>query len=195
MSNVWFTSDLHFGHHSVTRWRPFSSEEEHRQVLLDNIKSRVNKRDLLWILGDSVFTDECIKDLNSINCQKHLVMGNHCAQHMRSPQPLFNCFRRVYGLHSKYGVWLSHAPLHPGTLRGKLCLHGHTHGYIVGTNDVTKEEDWLGEDPRYINLCPEHHDYSPVDLNWLRGTIEERRRYIKDEKIIDMYDRAFSSGL
>jgi calcineurin-like phosphoesterase family protein len=165
---VWFISDLHWGHKGVMKYcKEFSSEEERRLTIKENIQKVVKKRDLLWILGDSVFTEDCLQDLKDINCQKHLVIGNHCAQHF-DRWKLYECFNQVYGLVKKYKCWLSHAPIHPEELFGSICVHGHSH-----RNQI--------KDPRYINMCLEYHNYAPRDLNWLREEVENRKVHIKDQ--------------
>lgn len=165
MSNVFFISDLHWGHRAITKYRTeFSSEEEHRLTIKENILSTVNKRALLWILGDSVMDKNCLQDIADIPCRKYLTIGNHCAEHFNQWE-LYKHFDKVFGITKKYGCWISHAPIHPDELRGKFCLHGHTHRHII-------------DDLRYINMCVENHDYKPRDLNWLRNEMERRNEKI-----------------
>ena len=175
MANVWFTSDLHLGHRNICKFRTyFSSPEEHHEVITDNLASSVKKNDLLWILGDSVFDTDYLGHLDRIRCQKHLVIGNHCAERY-DQKLLYAKFNKVYGLKKKYGAWLTHAPIHPEELRGNWCIHGHTHNHLI------KKVIHLGEqyvrydvDERYINVCPEHHDWKPVDLAWVKNEMEVR---------------------
>lgn len=168
MANCWFISDIHFGHKAITKYRTqFSSEEEHRLTIKENIQSVVKKRDLLWILGDSIMEESCLQDLKDINCHKNLVIGNHCAQHF-DQWKLYECFDKVFGLTKKYGAWLTHCPVHSDELRGAFCVHGHTHNHII-------------DDPRYINMCVEHHDFKPIDLRHLRMIIDERKTIIEED--------------
>lgn len=161
MANVWFTSDLHWGHENICKFRKqFVSEEEHRLFLKDNIMSCVKKRDTLWILGDSVFSERYLSDLDDIKCTKYLVIGNHCAQKY-DQRMLYAKFDKVFGITKKYNCWLSHAPIHPDELRGNFNIHGHTHNHLIN-------------DYRYINICPEHHNYKPKDLEWLRAEKDRR---------------------
>jgi len=168
LSNVWLCSDLHYGHKSILKYcDDFSSEEERSNVINQNIAGCVRKRDLLWILGDSVFTEERLSLLDDIKCQKFLVIGNHCAQNFDSWK-LYEKFARVFGVTKRYGCWIQHTPIHPQELFGKFCLHGHSHRHLMETEN--------GEiDPRYICMCVEYHNYMPRDLNWLRDTMEERK--------------------
>ena len=163
--NVWFTSDLHFGHNNICKYRTqFKTEEEHRTCLKDNICSVVRPKDILWILGDSVFTEETLDDLKSLPGVKKLIIGNHCAQHF-DQKLLYDCFKSVHGLFKKYRCWLSHAPVHPDELRGYFNIHGHSHNHII-------------DDLRYINICPEHHNFFPRDLSWIREEIKRREKLL-----------------
>ena len=187
MSNLWFIGDLHWGHKSVTKWRPFSTEEEHRNTLLTNLLSVVRKRDTLWILGDSVFSwapevKDTFMELRGTCDNIRLTIGNHCGEHM-SPtdrREFLGLFDDIYGLHKKYGCWLSHGPIHPAELRGKWCVHGHVHQNTVQVDiPVYSMDHWVQDntidDPRYFNMSVENHNYFPRDLKWLRGEMEERR--------------------
>lgn len=158
MANHWFTSDLHLGHKNIHNFRTmFSSAEEHHEVILDNILSKVTKRDKLTITGDVCFSEEWIKRLADTNLNIQIVLGNHDTDRhtdLRHWAKYFDlsCFHSLV----KYkNYWLSHAPLHPDELRGKFNLHGHTHYSTI-------------DDPRYLNLCLEQHDYYPIDLNQIR---------------------------
>ena len=186
MSNVWFIGDLHWGHKSVTKWRPFETEEEHRKVLLQNLLSVLRKRDTLWILGDSVFdwspeVRETFMILRAACDDIRLVIGNHCGQHMSSAgrREFLSSFNDVFGLHKKYGCWLTHGPVHPHELRRKWCVHGHVH---ESTIQVEVDRTTMGgifkqniDDPRYFNMSAENLGYFPRDLRWLREQMEERQ--------------------
>lgn len=167
MSNVWLTSDLHWGHKNICKYRSeFDTEAEHRRVTKGNILGCLGKRDLLWILGDSVFTADAIKDLMDLkeSCGTiKLVLGNHCGQHMTREEyrSFLSLFDAVYGIHKKYDSWLTHAPVHEDELRGSFCVHGHVHTKTV-------------DDYRYVNMCLEEHNYMPRDLRWLRKEFEKR---------------------
>jgi calcineurin-like phosphoesterase family protein len=56
--SVYFSSDFHFGHKVIVpKYRDFKSQEEHDTILLDNI-SKLNKRDILYVLGDFLFDSD-----------------------------------------------------------------------------------------------------------------------------------------
>jgi calcineurin-like phosphoesterase family protein len=47
------------------------------------------------------------------------------------------------------GFWLTHAPIHPDELRGKMNVHGHVHTKTLADN-------------RYFNVSCENVGYKPV---------------------------------
>lgn len=61
MPNVFFTSDLHFGHKNIIRFdnRPFFSVEEMDKTLIENWNRKVSADDTVYVLGDiSWYNDE-----------------------------------------------------------------------------------------------------------------------------------------
>lgn len=167
MANVWFTSDLHLGHKNIANFRTqFESELHHREVIKESYHKVVTKRDKVFFLGDVAFTQETLEDVGSWVAEKKvLIVGNHCTDQI-SMKEVVKHFDEVYSLKKYKEFWLSHAPIHPQELRGKYNLHGHMHFETV-------------DDPRYLNLCLEHTDYTPIDLNEVRkrlGIIEKAKK-------------------
>jgi calcineurin-like phosphoesterase family protein len=97
---------------------------------------------------------ERLRLLDPIPGRKYLILGNHdrfggfvYLQH----------FERLFGMAKKYGMWLTHAPLHPMELRGKPNVHGHCHVEQI-------------DDPRYLNVALEYlPDFKPLTLEEIRG--------------------------
>lgn len=87
MSQVFFTADHHFDHHSIIArpdgwgWRNFDDVREMNETLIDRWNSRVRRGDRVYHLGDFQFTWAKRVDSASIarrlNGQKYLVKGNH----------------------------------------------------------------------------------------------------------------------
>jgi len=148
MSKVYIGSDFHIGHKNIHKFRspnngfPFTFEDEahHRKWLFDYISTHLTKRDTLIIAGDCCFTEEALEDFHKIPCRKVLVKGNHDAIKSKLYDKVFD---QIHGLWRHKGFWLSHAPIHPQELRGKVNIHGHVHNQTVPDN-------------RYMNVCVEH---------------------------------------
>lgn len=139
--SVWFCSDLHFGHKNIQKFRSFiSSEEENRKLISAWWTDLVTKKDDVYVLGDACFTTETIDTFKTLPGRKFLIRGNHdCLQTSKYLQ----YFDEVYGLLKYKEFWLSHAPIHPDELRGKINLHGHVHYQTL-------------TDKRYFNCCVEN---------------------------------------
>lgn len=154
---VYAISDTHFGHENCIRFRnQFSSIEEHDNFIFEKIMSRCGKRDSLYILGDV-----CL-DLNSFHYVEeisrrveflHIVLGNHDMERKKSPtlQDYMKICKGIYGMKKYKSLWLSHSPMHPSELRGKINVHGHTHGVSI-------------DDRRYVNVSCEAVNYEPINL-------------------------------
>ena len=80
---VFFTSDLHLGHRTVSEIRGFNSIEEHDRVVLGNISKVVRPGDTLWILGDVAmggWRDNILPLMALVagyRINAHAVLGNH----------------------------------------------------------------------------------------------------------------------
>lgn len=139
--SVYFCSDLHFGHKNIQKFRTTCvSEEDNRQIIKDDWKDKVRKNDVVYILGDACFTMETVADFEILPGRKILIRGNH---DLLNTAVYLKYFEGVYGLLKYKEFWLSHAPIHPDELRGKVNLHGHVHYATIPDN-------------RYFNCCVEN---------------------------------------
>jgi len=157
---VLFTSDLHLGHKNICKYRErFSSSEEHDEYMLSKIEA-LDKRDLLFILGDFIFEspkyEEQIERLSKVKCRIRFIMGNHDSlkllkvDFLEHREPLANY----------KGMWLSHCPIHPQELRNRTGnIHGHLHSCDIGAKE-------------YFNVNIENHDYEFVKLETIKEYFE-----------------------
>lgn len=146
MANVWFTSDLHFGHNNIHKFRlEVSNEEENRSRIISDWSRLVTKRDDVYVLGDAAFTLDTLYELSKLPGRKFLVRGNHDEF---GTETYVQFFDEVYGIKRYKEFWLTHAPIHPEELRGRVNLHGHVHYADI-------------KDSRYYNMS--------VESLWKRG--------------------------
>ena len=131
--SVFFTSDLHFSHKSLLESRSdihkvlFPNVDHMNEWLVYNWNSQVNKRDLVWVLGDVSWTEEGLYHLSRCNGHKKLILGNH---DKFSVEQYGKYFTKLYGVWKKYKIIMSHIPIHPQELefRNWPCnIHGHIH--------------------------------------------------------------------
>lgn len=163
MANVWFISDIHAGHKNLVKWRTdFPTEQAHFDHVCELYHRVVTKRDHVYFLGDIAFNKERLEEIAGWAGEKKiLICGNHDTEHL-SMRELTNAFDEVHSLYKYKEFWLSHAPVHPDELRGKLNIHGHCHNHEI-------------DDVRYMNVCLEHTEYAPISLDSIRKEFAWRR--------------------
>ncbi len=141
MSNVWFSSDLHFGHENVIKYsnRPFSSVEEMNEGLIQNHNSLVKPGDTYYHLGDFAFAPQEFiqKTLRRMNGNKIFVAGNH--DKPKNFTGLVGQFRSDwFGKVGNLRVHMYHYPVEAwnGAYHGTVHLHGHSHGSTDNTGKL-----------------------------------------------------------
>jgi calcineurin-like phosphoesterase family protein len=163
MPNVFLISDTHFSHHGMTQFlrtdgtklRPWNTVEEMDRVMIHNWNSVVQPNDKVYHLGDVFINRNARHILHHLHGDKVLIKGNHDIFKLDDYTPFF---RDIRAYHKLDHFILSHVPVHPGQLgRFKGNVHGHLHEHVV--------TDHTGiPDPRYLTMCVEHINYTPVEL-------------------------------
>lgn len=183
--SIWFTSDTHFKHRSMTEkgWRPFENIEVHDETLIDNWNDWVRPKDEVWHLGDYSETDTAgaLLYLPRLHGEIHLIAGNHdpCWPGHRRGHRHQRAFldagfasvqaftRRRIG---QYTLLLSHFPFrgdHTAESRydqwrlrdeGEWLLHGHVH------------EAWK-VNGRQINVGVDVWDWAPVGIHQIEAIL------------------------
>lgn len=141
--------------------------EEHDTFIKDNYHKVVRPKDYVTFAGDVAFSPEALYDLKNWNGIKSISLGNHDNAEFKkrgvSLAMLQEVFEdRIFGFYREHEFWISHCPIHPDELRGRVNIHGHTHIHII-------------DDPRYFNICMEHIDYTPISLDKIRSIIKSRQ--------------------
>ncbi len=163
--NTWVIGDMHFGHKNICKFRPkFDSAEEHEEHIIERWNDTVKKGgDRIFVLGDAAFTLEGLTKFKRLTGHKFLIRGNHDGL---ATQHYLAFFEEVYGIIAYKNAWLSHAPIHPNELRGRINVHGHVHSATIQLPHSTAFGSVTGHgfqnDPRYVNACPEVIGYAPV---------------------------------
>ena len=169
MSRLMITSDLHLGHKNVIKWRTqFSSNEEHDEVLFDNLMSSIGKRDSIIFLGDVAMTKPWLARIAAIKNHTYLICGNHDTERGITMRHLVESYDKIYSLYSRRNCWLSHCPIHHESMRGRILnIHGHVHESTIN-------------DSSYFNACVENTDYKPISFK----EILERAGFTATEELI-----------
>lgn len=86
--NIYFTSDLHFGHKNVIPYcnRPYKDLEEMHEAIITIWNETVKEGDTVYVLGDFSLNKRWSQDITPLlNGNKILISGNHddCFKHPR----------------------------------------------------------------------------------------------------------------
>lgn len=165
MSQVFFVSDLHLGHKKILEFsrecahlgafRGGENVDEHDEWVIQQCLSvNPNKHTVWYMMGDIAMDIQKLPMIDRIPGRKILIAGNHDDFNASVYMRYFENIRAIY---KKYGMWITHAPIHEVELRGKPNLHGHMHWHE------------LRDDPRYFNCAIEFlPDQRPISLQELR---------------------------
>lgn len=182
---TWFFSDPHIGHENILKFktnegsplRPFGSIEEHDWTLLNNYNSLVKPEDRVYWMGDCAMHRRNVSKIGEYNGRKKLIKGNHDIFKLKDYTPFFEDVLS-YRVYPEFGMIVSHIPVHPCQLEGrfKFNVHGHTHSNMV----KVPNSNWISPlldsiDERYINLCVEHTNWSPVNMDDLLKRINNHK--------------------
>lgn len=178
---LWFTSDTHFLHKRMvlSKWRPFSSLEEHDQVIMDNWNSCVGKDDIIYHLGDTCFGkfEDLIKIFSQLNGDKRLVRGNHDAKFKHE------CLKQVFTQVNSYVelrvalekgrqyLVLFHFPIESwhNAHKGYFHLFGHTHSNLI-----------TGKEGKRTDVGVDAWNFKPVSYFEVESLLKNRTFVSKD---------------
>lgn len=142
MSEIWFTSDLHFGHKNIVEYcnRPWTFEEQ-EQELITRWNSRVGLMDEVYHLGDFTFAgkkgaNKTVEIIKQLNGRITFIKGNHCQPTLWDEIAKHNLAHIVDVCDYKEitidrtKVCLFHFPMETWNKahHGAWHLHGHSHG-------------------------------------------------------------------
>ena len=161
--STYLFSDPHFHHENMAKKRGFSSAEEMNELIVKNWNNTISKHDCVFLLGDITMEKKQYEILSRLKGVIHVVLGNHDQrQHV---QELLKYVNSVSGIidYKKKAI-LTHCPIHPSQLefRYSYNIHGHVHENSV--LDIYEDPKFKIQDPRYINVCAEMINYTPVEF-------------------------------
>ncbi len=186
--NRFVISDHHLGHQNSwekfkledgSPLRPFSSNEEMNETMIERHNAKVKEQDTVYFLGDVVINKKYLELVKRMNGRKILVRGNHDI--FKDEEYREVGFQQLHGVRVFVDKFiLSHIPLHPDcvTERFRVNVHGHLHANQVMSWQVIDEDIVYKPDPRYLCVCVEQTDYTPLHFD----EVEERIQRILDIK-------------
>lgn len=180
MSNIYVTSDTHFGHSKNFIYEPrgFKNIYDHDNAIIKNWNEIVQPEDDVYLLGDVMLNDNdyglsCLKQLKG---QIHIIRGNHCTD--ARIQLYRECYNVVEVCDAKYlkvekqMYFLSHHPCITSNFdenkplnRRIINLAGHAH-----TNDR-----WLDFDKGLIyHVEMDAHNCYPKNILEIEKEIKDK---------------------
>jgi calcineurin-like phosphoesterase family protein len=171
MSELFITSDTHFGHANILRFcsRPFFNIKEHDQALIDNWNSVVGPNDTVYHLGDVAFKcsmDYALNIMKKLNGTKHLILGNHdkLAKQFNNIRP--NTWESVEYYaeieHEKQYICLFHYPQATWhwAYKNAWQLYGHVHGNMKNSG-------------KSLDVGVDCWKYTPVSFEQLKNIMDK----------------------
>lgn len=168
-NRIWFISDPHFHHANMVAGGRIGIRDQFATVeamdahIVTSINNVVADHDKLYVLGDITLSRggdvKALDIVRELKGHKRLILGNH--DHYPAPLYMAAGFEKVMGYREMAGILFSHIPCHPGQFyRYTGNVHGHVH-----QRTVRKADGWgFDPDPRYLNVCVEAVNYTPVEL-------------------------------
>lgn len=175
--NRFVISDHHLGHQNSwekfkledgSPLRPFTSNEEMNETMIERHNAKVKEQDTVYFLGDVVINKKYLELVKRMNGRKILIRGNHDI--FKDEEYREVGFQQIHGVRVFVDKFiLSHIPLHPDcvTERFRVNVHGHLHSNRVRLPDGSI-------DPRYISACVELNNYEPVSFEELEVKIQKQ---------------------
>jgi calcineurin-like phosphoesterase family protein len=182
---IWFASDHHFGHSALLTFRQddgsparpgFRDVDHMNETMIANHNRVVGPTDRVYFLGDVGFSKVTLTAvLPRLNGKKRLILGNHDYSDRQMMRFYLEHFQKIMSwrhfTEPDCALICTHYPLHEASFLGRYAgscinVHGHIHARRI-------------DDERYINICVEQINYTPVSYDWLlakaRKTVSQDR--------------------
>lgn len=152
------------GTHPEIPLRPFISTEEMNELMVERHNATVRPQDIWYCGGDVVIAhkprelDARLPILSRLNGHGRLILGNHCHWKMDAWAPYFE---KIFSSRLLDHILFTHIPIHPsGLSRFPANVHGHVHSHSL-------------DDARYLNMCVEVNDYTPIALEAIKARLRD----------------------
>jgi len=175
MSQIWFTSDTHFGHDRDFVWgvRGFKNVDEMNKEIIKRWNSVVAKDDIVYHLGDVMLgeNERGLYYLKQLKGTIYIALGNHDTS---TRADLYrNCYN-VADVQLEYRIKagkrtliLNHYPVI--TANGEdtrtLCLYGHTH----------QTTNFYENRPYMYHVGVDSHNCYPIKLEDVLAEIDKKK--------------------
>lgn len=192
--NIFFTSDLHFGHKNIINFcnRPWETTEEMDEALIANWNSVVGEKDIVFDLGDFAFaTNGRWKELiQRLNGKHYLILGNHDITRWPGDKTM-QLFERVEQQMIIYidnrCIYLNHYPYlcYGGSWRkpdnAVWELYGHVH--TCPNSSGADDERMIHKFPFQYDVGVDNNNYTPVSWKEVESIIYKQYETYKEKNL------------
>ncbi len=200
--NRFVVSDHHLGHQNSwekfkledgSPLRPFTSNEEMNETMIERHNAKVKEQDTVYFLGDVVINKKYLELVKRMNGRKILIRGNHDI--FKDEEYREVGFQQIHGVRVFTDKFImSHIPLHPDcvTERFRVNVHGHLHANEVKLSAIDMDTNATKQyiDPRYLCVCVEQTDYTPLHFDEVEERIQDRW----DDSVYESPAKAWGNG-
>lgn len=182
---IYFLSDTHFGNKKYLGYcqRPFSSNKEADESIIQSINDTVKTNDTLYFLGDFCHQGDNPKIYRQkIQCKNiHLILGNHDIE-----KKFINGFKSISLLkeivYRKQKIVMCHYPMRAWnkSYRNSWMLYGHVHNRLNHEDEKSfKLTLDVGVDNIYNRNVPFGTPWSFEEINQL---FTQKKKKYKEKK-------------
>lgn len=169
-------SDLHLGHtnciNKINEMYGLSLDcDSHCELLIENCRKVVHKKDVLGILGDTCMekpNEYVDRFFQNVPGMKWLVPGNHDTWKVIKYLMDQGYIYKVFGCMKHHDYMFTHIPIMVSeiSIPNKRFYLGNVHGHI---HDAGKNA--LLDKSMYFNVCANLNNFTPVEFEFIRKTI------------------------
>ena len=186
MSDLFFTSDEHYGHKNILGFcnRPFRDTTEHIEESIRRHNEKVPKGARVYHVGDMFWRTLCLKDamniMDRLNGTHYFVWGNHdeLIQDNKCLRDRFVWCRdiaQVYHPKLDKSLVLCHYAMHVwrNSHKGAYHLYGHTHAALQEQNNLSFD---CGQDAQ---------NFTPISVEEVIARMEEKKKNGAEDPMMD----------
>lgn len=176
MSDIYIISDTHFNHSRILEFedkngekiRKFKDVDEMNERIIYNWNSTVRDQDYVIHLGDVIFGNPNKYDgvLRRLRGKKTLILGNHDYDARYFSEHFISIRSSLRIELNDLSIFFSHYPTMKECFtyddKKTFNLHGHIHEKKI-------------EDPVYENMCVEHTQYTPINLDIILDYLKNKK--------------------
>ena len=170
-SNIFFTSDTHFGHKNILKYcnRPFDNIDIMNYEIIQRWNSKINNNDICFHLGDFCFgdrNDDFDKYFNQLNGKIVWIKGNHDKLAYKNKDKFYDYNLGYLEINiGEQSITLCHYAMITWNKShyGSWMLYGHSHGMLKDNNNSLS-----------MDIGTDTNDYYPYSYNEIKELLENK---------------------